>query len=253
MNTTVLRFHRFGRRSLVAAAAAVTTVAAFGHPTSAAGPVESNPVVDGARQGLAGFLAAYAPTDAGDLDLGTCPILGADAFASPLAFFGPAEAFDTYTGELSTDEGSDSAGLVGVSCEAERAIAPRGGVLSGGVGAWDFAGATETLAFLTDLPVTSDDLAGRDLLDGDMHGYCDDSSDAYECYQFWTSDGFVVGMFVGFESEDSQKDPLRSVGELLAGQLPGLLANVSGLTPVPGLSTPEATVATTSTIPIGGK
>lgn len=235
---------------MVAAAAGVTAVLAFGQISSAAGPVENNPVVDGARQALAGFLAAHSPIDDSDLDLADCPILGEEAFVSPLAFFGPAEPFDSYAGELSVD--TDDPNPFGLTCEAERSVAPTGGVLSGGVAVWDFSGHADVLTQITGMQFTSDDLGDHDLLGGDMYGYCEEDSDVYECYQFWTSDGFVLAMFVGFESVDSQKDPLTAVGQVLADQLPGLLANVSALTPVPGLSTPDATVATT-TVPIVGK
>lgn len=227
-------------------------VVAIGSSASAAGPIESNPTVDAARQGLASFLAAQpAADDDSDLELGGCPVLAESDLASPLSFFGPVGTFDAYRGQIAVEYGvDDSVQLLGVTCEAERSVASQGGVLDTGIGVWDFAGTGEMLSAINAMPLTAggDD---DDLLGGSMHGYCESEPDLFACYQFWTFDGVVVGTYVGFEDEESQKDPLMAVGQILSAQLPTLLANAAALTSAP--AGPSTDSASTTFVPIGGK
>lgn len=219
-----------GRLPLFIASAAIALVG-LGTTATAAGPVERDPAVDAARQGLAGYLAAHPALNESDLELDDCPVMAEADLVSPLVFFGPVGTFDAYEGDIATDVGGGaSIDLVGVTCEIERSVAPQGGVLATGVAVLDVTGHRDITSAIDSMPVTGD---GDSPLGGTVRGYCDTESDVHTCYQFWTLDGFVVGMFVGFEQPDSQKDPLGAVGQILVAQVPTLLANAAALSSAP--------------------
>jgi len=225
------RLRPYRHPGAIASTVAVIALLGFGASATAAGPIESDPAVDSARQGLATYLAAQPAIGASDVEFEVCPVMTESDLVSPLVFFGPVGTFDTSAGEIATDAGSgDFAELIGVTCEIERTVAPQGGVLAAGVAVLDVAGHGDYTSAINTLPVTGD---GSSPLGGTMRGYCESSSDDHTCYQFWMLDGFVVGMFVGFEQPDSQKDPLGAVGQILSTQVPTLLANAAALSSAP--------------------
>lgn len=237
--STILARSGIGRRAALAGSLGAAVVAAVvgslavGSPVSAFQPVQpvpSDSAADPARQGLAAFLAAQAAS--GSIDLDVCPVLAESDLMAAAGAFGPVGTFTDRSFAVDDDEG--------VTCELTRdeGSAPLGAVTGVGMGVWDFAGLPAVTEWIAAMPVTEVVPAAG----GAVHGYCEESGENFECYQFWMLDGLVVGNYVtfaqydGLERPDSPKEPLPVVGQILAAQLPMVLSTTAALAGSPPVS-----------------